>query len=114
MKFKFEKNLRILNELITYLYKLGAHDIHVTMHTEENSSQFLIWGKVREIDDIELSNLINILNTKRQHEVEEYYWSLGGEYELDGELSLVGMMIDKADITFNDNILTLKIYRNDY
>jgi hypothetical protein len=114
MKFKFEKNLKIINELITYLHKLESNDIHVTISTEENSSSFLVWGKVRNINDVELYNLKNTLNTKRQHEVEEYYWNLGGECELDGELSLVGMMVDRVDIDYNNNILTLKIYRNDY
>ncbi|WP_291649368.1 hypothetical protein [Clostridium sp.] len=113
MKFKFEKNLRIVNEMMTYLYKSGASDIHVELHTEDDSSSFLICGKIKEIDDIELYNLKKILNTPRQHEVEEYYWHLGGECELDGELSLVGMMIDKAEISYNDSILSIKIYRSD-
>ena len=69
---------------------------------------------IKEIDDIELYNLKKILNTNRQHEVEEYYWNLGGECELEGELSLVGMMIDKAEISYNDSILSIKIYRADY
>lgn len=114
MKFKFEKNLRIVNEIMTYFHKLGAIDIHVTLHTENRSSSFLIWGKINEINDNELYDLKNILNTGRQHEVEEHYWHLGGEYELDGELSLVGMMIDKAEISYNDSILSIKIYRDDY
>lgn len=114
MKFKFEKNLRILNEIMTYLHRLGGHDINVTLHTENNSSSLLVWSKIKEIDDIEIYNLKTILNTNRQHEVEEYYWNLGGECELDGELSLVGMMIDKAEINYNDNILSIKIYRSDY
>lgn len=114
MKFKFEKNMRIVNELMTYLHKLGSTDINVTLHSEEDSSSLLIWGKIKEIDDIELYNLKKLLNTKRQHEVEEYYWHLGGECQLDGELSLVGMMIDKAEISYNDCILSIKIYRADY
>ena len=114
MKFKFEKNLRIINEIMTYLHKLGANDINVTFHTEDNASSFLMWGHIKEIDDIELYNLKKILNTNRQHEVEEYYWNLGGECELEGELSLVGMMIDKAEISYNDSILSIKIYRADY
>ncbi|KLE16783.1 hypothetical protein [Clostridium sp. C8] len=112
MKFNFEKNLRIVNELMTYLHKLGCSDINVNLHTEESYTNFIIWGKTQEINDLELFNLNKLLNTKRQHELEEYYWSLGGDCELDEELSLVGMMVDTAEIKFNDGILTLNIFRS--
>lgn len=114
MKHYFEKNLRIINELMTYLHKLGSKDIHVNLKKDESTTCFLVWGKINPIDDNELESLKNILNTKRQHEVEEYYWHLGGECEADCELALVGMMIDKAEISYEDNILSLKIYRNDF
>ena len=114
MKYNFEKNLRIINELMTYLHKLGSKDIHVNLQRNESTTCFIIWGKINNIDHDELNSLKNILNTKRQHEIEEYYWHLGGECEEDGELSLVGMMIDTADISYENNILTLKIYRNDF
>lgn len=114
MKHNFEKNLRIVNELMTYLHKLGSKDIHVTLQREESTTYFIVWGKINNIANDELESLKNILNTQRQHEVEEYYWHLGGECEADPELSLVGMMIDKADISYEDNTLTFKIYRNDF
>lgn len=114
MKYHFERNLKIINELMTYLHKLGSKDIHVTLHRDDSNTCFLVWGEITNIDSAELDNLTTILNTERQHEVEEYYWHLGGEGESDGELSLVGMMIDKAEITYSDNVLTLKIYRNEF
>ena len=49
----------------------------------------------------------------RQHEIEEYYWNLIGENETGSQISLVGMMIDKCNISFEKNILRLEIYRND-
>lgn len=113
MKLKLEKKLRILNEVITYFHKLGSTDLYIDMGSKDNSSYFFVSGEVRSIDDSELENLTKILNTKRQHEVEYYYWNLGGESELDCELTLLGMMIDKVDIIYENNILTLKIFRND-
>ncbi|MDV4151493.1 hypothetical protein R0131_11710 [Clostridium sp. AL.422] len=113
MKYYFERNLKIINELMTCLYKLGSKDINVNLHKEDSGTCFLIWGQVNNVDRDTLDNLTTILNTKRQHEVEETYWHLGGECESDGELSLVGMMIDKAEISYSNNILTLKIYRTE-
>ncbi|WP_066896072.1 hypothetical protein [Clostridium nigeriense] len=114
MKYYFEKNLKIINELMTYLYKLGSKNIQVNLHRDEAKTSFLISGEVPNIDDTELNRLKAILNTQRQHEVEEYYWHLGGESDAEGELSLVGMMIDNVDIYYNNDILKLEIQRNDF
>ena len=113
MKYQFEKKLKIINELMTYLYKLGSKDINVRLEKGNSSTLFLIWGEIDSISSDELDNLSTMLNTDRQHEIEEYYWNLGGESESDGELSLVGMMIDKVEITYSNNILTFKIYRDE-
>lgn len=113
MKFKFEKNLKIINELMTYLHKLGSNDIHVNMCTEENSTIFLLWGETPGLNKENLETLVNALNSHRRHEIEEYYWNLLGEYETDNQLSIIGMMIDKSEVTFYENILTIKLYRMD-
>ena len=113
MKYQFEKNLKIINELMTYLHKLGSKDINVRLEKSTSTTLFLIWGEIGSISSNELDNLTTTLNTDRQHEIEEYYWNLGGESESDGELSLVGMMIDKVEITYLDNVLTFKIYRDE-
>ena len=113
MKYQFERNLKIINELMTYLHKLGAKDIDVQLRKIDSSTAFHIWGKINNIDSDELDNLTNILNTHRQHEIEEYYWNLGGESEAEGELARVGMMIDKAEITYSNNILSFEILREE-
>lgn len=113
MKYKFEKNLKIINELMICFHKFGANDIHVSMFTEEDSNNFILWGETPKLNEEKLETLVNALNIQRQHEIEEYYWNLLGEYETDNQLSIIGMMIDKAEVTFNNNILTIKLYRID-
>ncbi|AYE34071.1 hypothetical protein [Clostridium septicum] len=113
MKFKLEKNLRIVSELITYFHKLGTDDVHLDIKSEDDKSYFYISGEVLNLPQEELNNLNLILNTQRQHEIEHYYWNLGGESELDCELSLIGMMVDDVIITYENNILTLKILRKE-
>ena len=113
MKYHFDRNLRIVNELMTYLYKLGSKDINVILQKEDYNTVIIVWGKINNINTDDLDNLTTVLNTNRQHEVEETYWHLGGESESDGELSLVGMMIDEAEITYSNNILKLEVYRNE-
>ena len=113
MKFKLEKNIKIVSELIAYFHKLGADDIHIDMGTNEIRSYFSISGIVKNLPKDELENLDIVLNTNRQHEIEQHYWNLGGESEYDCELTLVGMMIDEVDISYANNILTLNIIRKE-
>ena len=111
MKFKIEKNIKIINELISYFYKLGIVDIHIDIINDNDNSYFNICGKVDNISSNELDSLVSILNTPRQHEVENYYWNLGGECEFDSELTLVGMMINSAKVSYKDKILKISIIR---
>lgn len=113
MKFKIEKNIKIINELITYFYKLGTVDVHIDLTSDQNNSYFNIYGQVDSITKDELESLANILNTPRQHEIENYYWNLGGECEFDSELTLVGMMTNSAKVSYQDKTLKISIIRSE-
>lgn len=111
MHFKFRKNLRISNELITCLHKLGAQDININLKNSDTKTTFLVWGVIKDIDEKKIEKLINVLNTKRQYEIEEYYWNLPSDYDSDNQLSMVGMMVDSVEVTYENHILTLNISR---
>ena len=113
MKFKIEKNIKIINELIAYFYKLGTVDVHIDLSSDNENSYFNIYGQVDSISKDELESLANILNTPRQYEVENYYWNLCGECEFDSELTLVGMMINSAKISYKDGNLKISIIREE-
>lgn len=113
MKHKFEKNLRIINEMMTYMYKLGTKNININYKEENSLTIFNITGNIESIPEKKLSDLKEKLNTDRIHEIEEYYWHLGGESEIGEELSLIGMMIDDANISFEDNVLSIVIHRKE-
>ena len=36
MKFKIEKNIKIINELIAYFYKFGTTDVHIDLNSDSN------------------------------------------------------------------------------
>lgn len=114
MKFKFEKNLKIVNELVVYFHKLGNSDVHIDLTCDKNSSYFKISGTVPNLSSEELDNLNKTLNTPRQHEVEHYYWNLSGECEFDSELSLIGMMVNDVKVDYVDDVLTINVIREDY
>lgn len=113
MKFKIEKNIKILDELLTYFIKQKNTRLSMEMREDNNKHYFSIRGGVENISSEELERLKEALNTPRQHEIEEYYWQLGGEISFDCELTLVGMMIDTADVKYEDGILTIDVIRQD-
>ncbi len=113
MRYQFERNLKIINELMAYLHKLGAKDINVNFIRNDFTTNINIWGEIINIEQEELDTLNDTLNTDRQHEIEEYYWNLDSEGEENGDLTLLGMMIDTAEISYSNNILSFKICRNE-
>lgn len=113
MKLKLEKNLKIISEMILYFKNLGNKNVHLDFAYDETKSSFSISGDVSNISTEKLNELNNILNSPRQKEVEECYWQLGGESELNCELSLIGAMIDSAQIEYKDGILKVKMLRKE-
>lgn len=113
MKLYFEKNIMIINELMHYFHRLGCTNIHINLNTEETYSTFCIWGKIKEIKTEDLSKLNKMLNIPRQRELEEYFWSIDSDCQFEEDLSVIGMMTDKVDVTYNENILKLQVHRND-
>lgn len=115
VKHNKKRICRITDELMTYLFTMGATDI--TVNVKEDERQFII--KIRsdfvEFTDQEVNRLFQRLNIERQVEMEEYYWELAGESDVDTELTLVGMMTDKGEINFiDDNTIEITLFRYKY
>lgn len=111
MNFKTEKNLKIVNEIMAYCYHFDTDNISVNIKTLEDMSFIEIKAIIKNFPKGAFENLNNALNTPRQREVEQYYWQLGGECEFDSELTLVGMMTDKAYIDYEKDTLFIKLQR---
>ena len=114
MKLRIEKNLKIINELIAYFNRLGNSNVHIDLSNDADNSYFNIYGEVNSISKDELESLIEILNMPRQHEIEQYYWTLNGESEFDSELTLVGMMVNNAKVSYEGGILKISLIRSEH
>lgn len=111
MKFKVEKNLKIITELMSFCYHFSAKDITVNIKTIDNISNITLDAVIENFPKDDYDNLVQTLSIPRQHEVEQYYWQLGGESEFDCELSLIGMMVDSANISYENNKLHIELQR---
>ncbi|MDY6012040.1 hypothetical protein [Clostridium sp.] len=111
MNFKVEKNLKIITELMSFCYHFSAKDITVNIKTIDNTSNIVLDAIIKDFPKDDYDNLIQALSIPRQHEVEQYYWHLGGESEFDCELSLVGMMVDNTNIKYENDRLHIELQR---
>ena len=104
------KATKILEELIGYFFN---HNIdYLQMELEYKDTEFII--KVEgtcSSRPSDLDHLNELLNTPRQAELEEYYWGLLGGNSQRQELNLLGSLVDCADVIFNEEILSVTVYR---
>ena len=111
MKHEFEKNMRIMTDLLIYCHELGAADYHIDMGRESDGYHCCITCSLAGIPDKVLSELERALNIPRQKEIEQNFWGLSGEVATDTELTLVGMMIDEATVTYENDALVIRCMR---
>ncbi|GCD13060.1 hypothetical protein LGL55_24310 [Clostridium tagluense] len=102
MKHTHQRNIKIVNELMGYCYNHGSENIHIDINKENEKVIIFIKAQTLTISKEDLELLEISLNAQRCHEMEEYYWNLTGDNDSYSELTLVGMMIDEAHITYVD------------
>ena len=111
MRFNFEKETRIILDMIVFCHKLGAEDYRTYLKTEDGVSKMQVKCTIPKVPQVVLEELRQELNIPRQREIEQEFWGLSGEDETGTELTLVGMMIDGAEITYEDEVLTFDMFR---
>lgn len=110
MKHKFQKHLHILSDLMAYFHSFGAADYEMGLTEEAHGTSFRIRAAVTRFTAEDLDELREVLAIPRQPEVEHDYWELSGESD-DCELTLTSMMLDSAEVTYEDGILTITAMR---
>ncbi|EOC99666.1 hypothetical protein [Caldisalinibacter kiritimatiensis] len=111
MKHEIKRISKILDELVTFCFLHGTNEMNVNI--ENHNEYFKISFVIDNIDctDRRVQELKKLLNSPRQEEIEEYYWELAGECDSDTEFTLVGAMVDRAEVEFKGTSLYLTLYR---
>lgn len=113
MKHTKKRISKIVDELITYLLSMGADDVFVNIKDEKN--RYKICAKsnyMKKNNEEKIDKLIKYLNCPKQEAMEEYYWELTGDCDVDTELTLIGMMVDKVNVNIDDNKIDIELYKN--
>lgn len=112
MKHEIKRISKILDELITFCFLHGTNNMNISLENHKDYFKIHLESDNIDCNDIRVKQLKEFLDYPRQSEVEEYYWELAGECDSDTELTLVGMMVDKAEVSFDGTSLSITLYRN--
>ena len=111
MKHIKKRVCKIIDELITYFFVIGATNIDINLQEKEDHYKILLRGNYTTKDKSKIEKLVKYLKCDKQEEMEEYYWELAGESDVDTELTLVGMMTDNAEINISEDMIEVVLYR---
>lgn len=112
MKHVNQRNIKIIDELMSFSSKLGATKYQIEVERIDKETEIKFKAYIKSIDDKMLNSINKLLSAPRSHEMEEYYWNLQGVDDIDSELTLVGMMADEVKVDyFEGEYLEIKLKR---
>lgn len=112
MKHQHKRVSKVADELITYLFSIGATDIDVHIKEKPEHFEISLKSNYKEGENNKIQRMLEALQTPKQEEIEEYYWELAGASDVGTELPLIGMMIDKTEVNWQQDYLEIVLYRN--
>ena len=110
----FIKDMKIAGEVLAYCNLHDATEFHLDMNMTKEATCFTITASPTTITEAELEQLTMRLQAPRRREMEQDFWCLGGSggsSDIISELHLIGMMVDDATITLENNNLVVKLRR---
>lgn len=118
MKKTYKKISTIVDELITFCYKIDATNIQINIDETKEAHIITISSNFNTYYLHDVQRLNRNLNMGRNEETEEYYWSLMGKADIsdDCELHIISSMIDNTDVFIDGDHIKIKLtrFRDEY
>ena len=111
MKHLRKRILKIIDEVVNYLFVIGASDMTINVKEEDNLYKISLKSDYSNKYRKKINELEKNLKCPKQEEMEEYYWELTGDCDIDTELTLVGMMTDDAEVILNNETIEVILYK---
>lgn len=102
------KSIKLISELAAFVFKAGGKEFDIKFKDKDEKIKITIESDIEGLTESCIATLEG-LDTPRQSEVENYYWELVGENDNYQELTLVGMMIDEAEYSYEDKHLKITV-----
>lgn len=109
-----KKVAKIIEELTMYFFTVGADSIKSGIERNDNHIKISFDANYNPDYHDRVMVLEEYLNEPKNEGMEDFYWELAGTGDPgeSSQLLLVGMMIDKADITIDDSSVSLILYKD--
>lgn len=113
MKHTKKKLSKIMDEMLTFCYSVGATDISFEMKETAKSHDIFIRSNFAAKYKETVQKLEKNLSGNREPSIEESYWMLTGESDLSDEmqLHLVASMVDIAEVTIQSSYFIVFLSR---
>lgn len=107
------KLVRIIAELTMYFLEIGAEHISSSVETEGTERKVSFRADYRPGCEEKLKELEKCLSEQRNDGIEDIYWELAGSgnHGQTSQLMLVGMMVDRAQVSVKDGFVELTLYK---
>lgn len=108
-----KKVAKIIEELTMYFFTVGADNIQSGIERNDNHIKITFRANYNPDYHDRVLVLEEYLNEPKNEGMEDFYWELAGTGDPgeSSQLLLVGMMIDKAEITINAAEVSLVLYK---
>lgn len=106
------KLVRIIAELTMYFLGIGADHISSSVEKVGKKGKIVFHANYAPECEEKLKEL-DKLREQRNDGIEDIYWELAGagNHGRTSQLMLVGMMVDKAEVTVADGAVDLALYK---
>lgn len=111
MRHEKQRITLIVSELMNFFFSIGATNL--SFQVQETDTQFeirLSTDYLPEKSD-RIQDFLRGIQAPRQIAMEEYYWELLGASDIDTEISIVGMMVESGDIQYDENSISVTLFR---
>jgi hypothetical protein len=111
MRVEFAKDIKIISELLIFCNLQGARDYKIDLNVRDKEMEFVVTASNVRLTDKEMEQLLKRLSVGRRREMEQNYWGAGGKSDIKSEMLMVGMMVDEADVSYENEELRIRLLR---
>lgn len=112
MNTEMTKVQKIIDEIYIYAVQMGSTQMSIDYKECDKSYTIHLVSNFNPKKLHMLDTLNKYLCVARHSEMEGYYWELTGNYADDTALTMVGMMTDEVDISYEDDQMEIYIVRH--
>ncbi|MBE6988929.1 MAG: hypothetical protein IJN37_09880 [Clostridia bacterium] len=115
MTHERKKLSKITEELMLFFYGIGGNDITFNVKLKGDDAVITFESNFDPKHRHAVEDMDRLLHSGHDYGVEDIYWELmgSGEPGETSQLLLVGMLVDKVDVTVNDDRVKVVMYKKD-